>query len=115
MTSIIVVLPAPLGPMIARISPGASVSDRPRSALIAVEGNADAVEIEQRAGELGIVGHGQGHCTPSSLATGEGGAAAGARRARDLRQADQALGQEQGHQHEHPAEAIEPVFGEARR
>ena len=33
MTSIIVVLPAPLGPMIARISPGARVSDRLRSAL----------------------------------------------------------------------------------
>ena len=28
MTSIIVVLPAPLGPMMARISPGASSSDR---------------------------------------------------------------------------------------
>jgi len=28
MMSIIVVLPAPLGPMIARISPAASVSDR---------------------------------------------------------------------------------------
>ena len=33
MTSIIVVLPAPFGPMIARISPGAIVSERPRSAL----------------------------------------------------------------------------------
>jgi hypothetical protein len=33
MTSIIVVLPAPLGPMMARISPGASKSDRPRRAL----------------------------------------------------------------------------------
>ncbi len=33
MMSIIVVLPAPLGPMMARISPGSIVSDRPRIAL----------------------------------------------------------------------------------
>ena len=33
MMSIIVVLPAPLGPMIARISPGWSISDRLRNAL----------------------------------------------------------------------------------
>ena len=32
-TSIMVVLPAPFGPMIARISPGATTSDRPFSAL----------------------------------------------------------------------------------
>ena len=33
MTSIMVVLPAPFGPMIARISPGSRISDRPRKAL----------------------------------------------------------------------------------
>ncbi len=33
--------------------------------LVAVEGDADAVEIEQRARQLGIVGF--AHCTPSSL------------------------------------------------
>ena len=33
MTSIIVVLPAPFGPMMARISPGSITSDRPFSAL----------------------------------------------------------------------------------
>ena len=33
MTSIIVVLPAPLGPMMARISPGSTISDSSLSAL----------------------------------------------------------------------------------
>ena len=33
MTSIMVVLPAPFGPMMARISPGSTASDNPFSAL----------------------------------------------------------------------------------
>ena len=47
MMSIIVVLPAPLGPMMARISPGASVERQVVDGAEAVERDADAVEIEQ--------------------------------------------------------------------
>ena len=47
MMSIIVVLPAPFGPMMARISPGASVSDRLLRAWKPSKRDADAVEIEQ--------------------------------------------------------------------
>ena len=50
MTSIIVVLPAPFGPMIARISPGSSDERKAAQRLVAVEGDADAVEIEERGG-----------------------------------------------------------------
>ena len=48
MTSIIVVLPAPFGPMIARISPGSTASDNPFKRAEAVERNADVVEIKLR-------------------------------------------------------------------
>ena len=48
MTSIIVVLPAPFGPMMARISPGSTTSDRLVQRLETVEADRDAVEIEDR-------------------------------------------------------------------
>ena len=51
MTSIMVVLPAPLGPMMARISPGSSTSDRFVQRLEAVEADRHAVEIEDRVAD----------------------------------------------------------------
>ena len=47
-TSIIVVLPAPLGPMMARISPGSIASERLFSAWKPSKRDGDAVEIEHR-------------------------------------------------------------------
>ena len=46
MMSIIVVLPAPFGPMMARISPGSMVERQVVERPEAVEGDVDAVEIE---------------------------------------------------------------------
>ena len=48
-TSIIVVLPAPFGPMMARISPVSTTSDRSFSALKPSKRDGDAVEVEERA------------------------------------------------------------------
>ena len=49
MTSIIVVLPAPLGPMMARISPGAMLERQVVERLKPSKETRDAVEIEQAA------------------------------------------------------------------
>ena len=48
-TSIIVVLPAPFGPMMARISPGSMAKERLLSALKPSNETRDALDIEQRA------------------------------------------------------------------
>ena len=50
MTSIIVVLPAPFGPMIARISPGSMTKDKLFSALKPSKRHRDTVEIEDVVG-----------------------------------------------------------------
>ena len=52
MTSIIVVLPAPFGPMMARISPCVDDERQPVQRLEAVEGDGDVVEIEEAAALL---------------------------------------------------------------
>ena len=52
MTSIIVVLPAPLGPMMARISPGSTSSERLFRALKPSKETVTPLEIEQRRGGL---------------------------------------------------------------
>ena len=49
MTSIIVVLPAPFGPMMQRISPALIDSDSAFERLEAVEADGDVVEVEDRA------------------------------------------------------------------
>jgi hypothetical protein len=54
MMSIIVVLPAPFGPMMARSSPGSTTKRQRVQRLEAVERDRNAVEIEQAAGGLFI-------------------------------------------------------------
>ena len=50
MTSIIVVLPAPFGPMMQRSSPGSTIERQAFERLEAVEADGEAVEVEDRAG-----------------------------------------------------------------
>ena len=50
-TSIIVVLPAPFGPMMARISPGSIGEGEIVERLEAVERDGDAVEVEKCGGQ----------------------------------------------------------------
>ena len=55
MTSIIVVLPAPFGPMMARISPWSMASERPLSARKPSKRDGDVVEVEQGRRDRAVV------------------------------------------------------------
>ena len=106
-----VVLPAPFGPMMARISPG-SIDQRQRvQRAEAVEGDGDAVEVEERGGLL--FGHRPAYSAACGLGAGASAAGGVARRSRDEagERADDALWQEQRDGDEKPAEHEQPVRG----
>jgi len=99
-----------VGPMTARISPGATTSGQGVQRLEAVEADGDAVEIEQRARRQCRRGDGHVHSTASRCWRWARYGPLQIERAQGLHvpKAGDALGQEQRRQDEEPAQREQP-------